>query len=362
MKRMLAIVCLFRLRQAGRPFIAPSVGGVLRAGAVPGCSRRFVALLMAKIVNAGYAGPLRRAARDRVIAIDDWSDSPRRRSLFEADTFPLGITCGAARALVRISAGGDSFDLPRAELSVDGASSEWALVPPDVASIARRLRSSYRSLAEGLGRKPFMGVKTGDNRSFFLEAKAIRGDRLITTDGLRIPLSAVCRCVRGRDLQRWTTTESQWMLWPPRGGWRKPPAWLVTLAEKRGLEPADFRLSFVRAEHVGIKVAWKDLSRGVAAAVLPDVVHVNEMPFPLVPNQTLYAIDAVSLDEAYVIAAILNSTIAGAARASRAGQYSHVRYFGGLLPRCRGPICAQSGSVWCGSRAARTCRTRCASR
>jgi hypothetical protein len=293
-----------------------------------------VALLMpAKIINAGYAGPLRRAARDRVIAIDDWSDSPRRRSLFEADTFPLGITCGASRASVRISAGGESFDLPRAELSVggeSGASSEWALVPPAVASIARRLRDSYRPLAESLGRKPFMGVKTGDNRSFFLEAKAIRGDRLITTDGVRIPLSAVCRCVRGRDLQRWTTTESQWMLWPPRGGWRKAPAWLVTLAEKRGLEPSDFRLSFVRAEHVGIKVAWKYLSRGVAAAVLPDVVHVNEMPFPLVPNQTLYAIDAVSLDEAYVIAAVLNSTIAGALLVGVAerAKDSHYRYFG----------------------------------
>jgi hypothetical protein len=37
-----------------------------------------VALLMpAKIVNAAYAGPLRRAARSRVIALDDWSDSTR---------------------------------------------------------------------------------------------------------------------------------------------------------------------------------------------------------------------------------------------------------------------------------------------
>jgi methylase of polypeptide subunit release factors len=318
--------------QAGTAFHQPdlSVAFFERALALAAPDGVVALLMPAKIVNAGYAGPLRRAARDRVIAIDDWSDSPRRRSLFEADTFPLGITCGASRALVRISAGGESFDLPRAELSVDGASSEWALVPPAVSSIARRLRDTYRPLAECLGRKPFMGVKTGDNRSFFLEAKAIRGDRLITTDGVRIPLSAVCRCVRGRDLQRWTTTESQWMLWPPRGGWRKPPAWLVTLAEKRGLEPGDFRFSFVRAEHVGIKVAWKDLSRGVAAAVLPDVVHVNEVPFPLVPNQTLYAIDAVSLDEAYVIAAILNSTIAGALLVGVAerAKDSHYRYFG----------------------------------
>lgn len=332
-KRMLSDrYALFRGQQAGTAFHQPdlSVAFFERALALAAPDGVVAMLMPAKIVNAGYAGPLRRAARERVIAIDDWSDSPRRRSLFEADTFPLGITCATPRATVRVSAGGESFDLPRAELSVDGASSEWALVPPAVASIARRLRQEHPSLAEGLGRKPFMGVKTGDNRSFFLEAKAIRGDRLITTDGVRIPLSAVCRCVRGRDLQRWTTTESQWMLWPPRGGWRKSPAWLMTLAEKRGLEPGDFRLSFVRAEHVGIKVAWKDLSRGVAAAVLPDVVHVNEMSFPLVPNQTLYAIDAVSLDEAYVIAAILNSAIAGALLVGIAerAKDSHYRYFG----------------------------------
>ena len=120
------------------------------------------------------------------------------------------------------------------------------------------------------------------------------------------------------------------MLWPPREGWRKPPRWLLKLAELRGLEPADFQLSFVRAEHVGIKVAWKDLSRGMAAAVLPDIVHVNDVAFPLIPNQTLYAIDAVSLDEAYVIAAILNSTIAGALLAGVAerAKDAHYRYFG----------------------------------
>jgi hypothetical protein len=167
-----------------------------------------------------------------------------------------------------------------------------------------------------------MGVKTGDNRNFFLDAKTIRE--------LRIPLSAICRCVRGRDLQRWRVGESQWMLWPPRGGWRKPPKWLQKLADERGLRPMDFRLSFVRPEHVGIKVAWKDLSRGVAAAVLPDVVHVREQPVPLIPNQTLYAVDAASLDEAYKIAALLNSTIAGALLVSVAerAKDSHFRYFG----------------------------------
>src|SRR6185295_1598550 len=80
-----------------------------------------------------------------------------------------------------------------------------------------------------------------------------------------------------------------------------------------------------------------DLSRGMAAAVLPDSVYIGEVAFPLVPNQTLYALDAVSLDEAYVIAAIFNSTIAGALLVSVAerAKDAHYRYFGrtvGALP------------------------------
>ncbi len=293
-------------------------------------------LLPAKIANAGYAVPLRRSAHRRLIALDDWSDDPRRRRWFEADTFPLGITCSAAlrAAPVQITSNGESFTLPYDALLMNA---EWALVPPAVSAIVHRLARAHRPLEQLLGRKPFMGVKTGNNRNFFLEAKRIDGGRLVTTDGVRVPLAALCRCVRGRDLQRWKTAESQWMLWPPAAGWRKPPAWLVRLAALRGVEPEAFRLSFVKPEHVGIKVAWKDLSRGVAAAVLPDAVNIGGESFPLVPNQTLYAIDAVSMDEAYAIAAILNSTIAGALLlcvAERAKD-AHYRYFGrtvGAMP------------------------------
>lgn len=333
-RRMLAArYKLFRAHRDGTAFHQPdlSVAFFERALSLakPG---GVVALLMpSKIVNASYAGRLRRAAAQRVIALDDWSDDPRRRRWFDADTFPLGITCGAAAARdVRITACGESFELPSGALSVDGATSEWALVPPAIAEILHRLRAAHPQLQDVRRRRPFMGVKTGRNRDFFLDAWAIRGGHLVTEDGIRIPLTAVCRCVRGRDVRRWGAAASHWMLWPPAGAWRRPPKWLVKLAAARGREPSDFRLSFVRAEHVGVKVVWKDLSRGLAAAVLPDVVHVNEMPFPLVPNQTLYALDATSLDEAYAIAAILNSTVAGALLVSVAerAKDGHYRYFG----------------------------------
>jgi len=289
-----------------------------------------IALLMpAKIANAAYAAPLRRAAQwqGRIVALEDWSDDPRRRRWFDADTFPMGMVLSrdSHRSAIEVTSSGESFALDDL-----GCTSEWALVPPRVAAILRRLREQHLPLSHVLGRKPLMGVKTGDNRNFFLDEKRIKDDRLVTTDGVHVPLDAICRCVRGRDLQRWKVTESRWMLWPPAGGWRKPPRWLQHLAELRGMEPRDFRLSFVRPEHVGIKVAWKDLSRGVAAAVLPDVVNANGRAFPLVPNQTLYMLDAVSLDEAWVIAAMLNSTVAGALLVSVAerAKDAHYRYFG----------------------------------
>jgi hypothetical protein len=307
---------LFRAQRDGTAFHQPDLSVAFFERAMQlAAPEGVIALLMpAKILNAAYAAPLRRAAEGRVIDVRDWSDDPRRKKWFEADTFPLGIVFqSSSRRVVEPTSSGEV-------LTTIG--SDWALLPPEVASILKRVRAEHRPLAQVLHRKPFMGVKTGDNRSFFLDAATIRA--------LRIPFSALCRCVRGRDLQRWSVGESQWMLWPPRDGWCNPPRWLQKLAAERGVSPADYRLSFVRPEHVGIKVAWKDLSRGLAAAVLPDVVHVREQPVPLIPNQTLYAIDAASLDEAYLIAAILNSTVANALLVSVAerAKDAHFRYFG----------------------------------
>ena len=291
-----------------------------------------VALLMpSKILGSAYAAPLRRLAvqRTAILSLDDWSDDQRRRAWFDADTFPLGILCANApeRGEVAVTAGGRAFTLPQASLR---ETDEWSLVPGEVAAIVTRLRREHRPLAEVLGRRPLMGVKTGDNRNFFLNVQEVSGDVVRLCDGLEIPLSAVCRCVRGRDVRRWTSGGSHWMLWPPVGGWSSPPEWLRAFANRRGIDPRALRLSFVRPEHVGIKVAWKDLSRGMAATVLPDEVAIGSRSVPLVPNQTLYALDAVSLDEAYVLTAMLNSVVVDAlllAVGDRAKD-AHFRYFG----------------------------------
>jgi hypothetical protein len=307
-------------------------------------------LLPAKVLNAAYAAPLRRYVERNlsVVALDDWSGDARRH--FDADTFPLGMTVTKRQAPARPA------------LTLGG--SEWVLLPAEVHATLARIHRQFPPLAETLGRLPLMGVKSGDNGAFFLDVKRVRRNAIETTDGLHVPLSAACRCVRGRDVRRWVIAEPAWMLWPPPRGWsgraRPRARWLERFAAARGVEIEALRLAYVRPEHLGIKVVWKDLSRGICAAVLPDALTINGRGIPLVPNQTLYALDAASADEAYVLAAALNSTIVNAltvAVAERAKD-SYFRYFGRTiaripLPRLEAPHPAWAQLLRCAQRAAR---------
>jgi hypothetical protein len=347
-KRMLADrYSLFRASGSSGAFHQPDLSLAFFERAVSlSAPRGVIALLMpSKIANAGYAAPLRRFAqtRTRIISIDDWSDDARARKWFAADTFPLGIVlqnCSAAAdGAIRVAAAGESFSLAHEQLTLSGSSCEWVLVPPDVSAIAARLRARLPSLEHVLGRRPFMGVKTGDNGTFFLDVRSVDSTKAITVEGFEIPLDAICRCVRGRDVRRWHAASSEWMLWPPARGWPEPPGWLIPFAAARGARPQDVKLSFVRPEHVGVKVVWKDLSRGLAAAVVGDEEEVGGTRLPLIPNQTLYAIDCASYDEAHAIAAILNSKVATALllTVTERAKDAHQRYFGrtvATLPWC----------------------------
>ena len=325
---------LFR-RRAGAGFHQPdlALAFVERSAALVEANGIVALLMPSKVANARYATAFREfVERDTtLIELHDWTDEGRR--WFDADTFPLAVTFRksppeeASHADVTIA--GETFPLVQRHLRVT-AGSEWRLIPATLQPIFDRLAGGHPALETALGRSPFMGVKTGNNRAFFLGDATLRNDELITPEGIAIPLNAVCRSVRGRDVRRWSAAASEWMLWPPVGGWKTPPDWAVKLSQARGVEVSDLRLSFVKPEHVGVQVIWKDVSRGMAAAVIAESVAVGGLQFPIVANQTLYSIDAVSRDEAWAIAAVLNSTVAGAllvAVAERAKD-AYFRYFG----------------------------------
>ena len=124
------------------------------------------------------------------------------------------------------------------------------------------------------------------------------------------------------------------MLWSPAHRW-DGCEWLDELAAHFSATREELYLSYVRPEHLGTKVAWKDLSKGLQAVVLPPSTHVSGREFPLIPNQTLYFLDVASVSEAYALSAILNSTVFGALAVDRCerAKDNHFRYFGRSLAR-----------------------------
>jgi len=291
-------------------------------------------LVPAKFANAGYASRLREKQSAYLAELHDWTD--RGKELFGADTFPLGMTLSKREppgaAVTLWSQGQARLALRTEVVNAD----EWLLAPPEVSMLIGRLRNRFPRLSVALGRSPLMGVKTGDNGRFFLPELALSGSgALIPGTRVRIPLAHLCRAVRGRDVRRWHAAASCWMLWPPMRGWSDPPHWVHELADHLQTNPESLRLSFVKPEHLGMKVVWKDVSRGLQAAVLPELVRISGADFPLIPNQTTYFIDAVSIDEAYYLSALLNSTVLNAVAVASAenAKDSHQRFFGSLIGR-----------------------------
>lgn len=307
------------------------------------------ALLMpAKLLTSGYAGRLRRelASSFSIAALLDWSSAARR--YFQADTFPLGVVVekGRGTGQIEVHAASLSFSMPQRRLAARG-DAPWCIVPAPIDAIIARLTDRFPALGDALRRSPLMGVKTGDNRLFFLDVTFDRRGRAIGPGGVAIPREALVRAVRGRDVRRWSSSDSTWMLWPPIDGSR-PPSWLLDLAAALEREATRFRLAYVRPEHLGIKVGWKDVGRGLQAVVLPETSSIGGFDFPVVPNQTVYSIDAADYEEAYFLAAVLNSTVVNALAvvvADRAKDF-HYRYLAPVVRSLPFPQYERGGKAW----------------
>jgi hypothetical protein len=293
-------------------------------------------LMPAKIATAGYASVMREelTRTAEIISIEDWS--PVARDLFEADTFPLGLLVRRRQpgeATVRIRNEHGVSLVSQRELTVIGGS-EWSLAPARVRQLIDRLRRELPPLHEALGRRPVMGVKTGNNRRFFLGEVVIEGQSVrLQTSGLELPSHGLCRMIRGRDVGRWKLRGASWMLWPPTNGTARAPQWLERFSEEIGVLPELLRLAYVRPEHLGVKVVWTDVSRGIRAVAVPDRERIGGLEFPLVPNQTTYCLDASSLEEALTVSAVLNSSLAGAlaVEVAERAKDAHFRYFGSTV-------------------------------
>lgn len=297
-------------------FFEKSLGLVREGGAIG-------FLMPAKIATADYARRFRAelGSRASVWSIEDWSG--RSTALFAADTFPLGLVVRRtiSAAGIDVSADGDRFTLPQRELSRERGG-PWILARPDVRRILDDIGRRLPSFSDRFG-TPMMGVKTGSNADFFVKPEIDSKRGIARVEGIELPISALARVVRGRDLRRWRALDSLWMVCP------EPDAvWLDLWSANRGSAPRE--LAYLRREHFMPKVVWKDLGRGMTAAALAPTRIFDSFDVRVVPNQTVYCAAVENLDKAYLAAAILNGTISGAWLVSIADRAkdSHYRYFG----------------------------------
>lgn len=285
-------------------------------------------LVPGKILKAFYAERCRRelAQPNRLCAIDDWS---REEDMFEADTFPIGLTFSPdARETRRIEIirDGEEWTTSSRNLGIAGDAGGWSLLPESLIEALRETWQTHQPLSSVLSRSPVMGVKTGANSIFFLDPLSVDRHGGLTSSGVRVPWNALTRCIRGRDVRRWKAEDSTWMLWPEEPG---SDRWKREFAAAHHIRPDELRLAYVRPEHLGWKVVWKDVATRIEAVVVPDSVEISGRRIPLLPNQTLYCLDAGSIDESYLHAAILNSSLVSAMAAAIAepAKDRHYRFF-----------------------------------
>ena len=250
-------------------------------------------LVPAKLTTSGYAAPLRRRLVEGT-RLQRVAPVPAAEGAFAAAVYPLALVAarmepaGHERVASGLGPKNAVRAIPQRALASEGP---WILAY-DATRVVQRLRASYATVGDRWS--PQLGVKTGADDVFLVPQ----------------PGPATRPAVRGRDIKPWCVTPTAHLLWTHardgrplghlpdemkrmldphlerlrrRSDYRGGPAWQV------------FRTALADAPH---RVIWPDLARRLAA-VVPDA--------GLVPLNTVYGIATRLADDAYALAALLNS-------------------------------------------------------
>jgi hypothetical protein len=298
-------------------------------------------LLPAKLWRSLAGGGVRRliAERGMVVALEDWSEYP---GTFDAAAYPSllvarrgRVACASDVALAIQRRGGPlQWTLRRASLGVDeDDAAPWLMLPPPARDVFDRLRRAGPPLHEtGLGR-PTLGVKCGCNEAFVVRAD----DASVETEMLR-PL------VRGESLARWRIDERrEAIVWThgvdgrplpvlPSRTRRRLERWRPRLAARSDARGSCWWSLFrtAAADSRRARVVWADMGRTPRAAVIP-------AGDPVVPLNSCYVVPCDRDDDAYALAALLNSPVAAAwlnslAEPARGGYRRYLGWTVALLP------------------------------
>jgi hypothetical protein len=178
-----------------------------------------------KWMKAGYGAALRRFFRESVW-VDSVVDFGHAKQIFEdADVFPSILVvrkpndepppasarvCAIPREQLRIDdlsnqIAAQGFEVPRDRLGADA----WTLEPPGVLQMLEKIRRIGMPLKEYAGAIPLMGIKTGFNDAFLLDAAT--KEKLVASDPRSADLFKPY--LRGQDINRWRADwNGLWML------------------------------------------------------------------------------------------------------------------------------------------------------
>lgn len=323
-------------------------------------------LLPAKLARGLSGSSLRQQllGSTRIVRLEDLSTATERR--FDATTYPLTLLAirGAPKAghLTAIRSHtrcGDvlEFQLPQHRLALfaDDPASPWVLAPPGVRAAMDRMHAAGSPLGAQEARRPHRGLFTGANALFVAELPAEppndgRVEVRIGGQPVRLDSSCLRPTLRGEDLSPWRYEIARAILWTHDDTGRvlaaPPPTTLAYLRKHRSALQArgDLRagrpywtLFRTRPEKWGQRVAWRDIAPEPGAVVVPAATEFMGERVPIVSLNTVYQVALSSEDDAHLLAAVLNSTIARSylkAFAERAsgGYFRFLGWTAALLP------------------------------
>ena len=312
-------------------------------------------LVPAKLWRSLAGGGVRQviASEARVIALEDWAES---RAAFDAAVYPSMLIAGrrsanglvvatessaaknadvkySVRLAVHHRDDAIAWEAPFTSVPLDAtAGAPWLLLPSNARAGFDRLATAGPPLARTVFGRPLLGVKTGCNEAFLFSER----DDHVEPRLLRPVL-------RGEAARAWGATISGGsILWthdaddrplaqlPPRAAaWLAP--WRRRLDARTDARANSrwwtlFRTEAARADCP--RVVWSDIGKAPRALVLP----IGDRTVPL---NSCYVARAPSMNDAYALCALLNSSLAAAwlAAIAEPARGGYCRFLGWTLSR-----------------------------
>jgi len=317
-------------------------------------------LLPAKMWRSLAGGGARRLLRTaaRVIALDDWSESP---AAFDAVVYPslviarkgAGSTSPPVLASMHRKRDVLRWSIAAARLALDDdPASPWLAVPPAVRDSFDRLCRSGISIGDTPFGPPLLGVKCGCNEAFIVH----REERTVVSEPATTLVRAGERSalieremlrplLRGEGSIPWRASPSaEAIIWTHDEGGAPltalPPhaakwlaRWRRRLAARSDARAGRawwtlFRTPAASAAHA--RVVWADMGRAPRALLLA----AGDLTVPL---NSCYVVPCSDHEDALALTALLNSSLAAAwlhvlAEPARGGYHRYLGWTVALLP------------------------------